>query len=295
MADIKEDGSEIFHYDIPDFPLSIKKNFIPANVKINDLSIHWHEEIEITYLVSGSVWHQLNGKRVRIESGEAIYINAKQLHLIQSDDQDCELYCLIFHPTLLSASNFIAKKYVQPIVENEKLDYFFLKESDVAQRSALDAIKRIYDLQKDSSYEIKAVQELHKLWIALYDVLPKTKPNEVEKNEELHKVQRMLAHIHKYYTKETSLEDICNAGQVGKTKGTKLFDQYLHMTPVEYLINYRLEIASRMLIDTKDSVTDIALLTGFSDSSYFAKIFRKRLGYSPLEYRREFSNENTKT
>ena len=53
MADIKEDGSEIFHYDIPDFPLSIKKNFIPANVKINDLSIHWHEEIEITYLVSG--------------------------------------------------------------------------------------------------------------------------------------------------------------------------------------------------------------------------------------------------
>lgn len=295
MADIKEDGSEVFHYDIPDFPLSIKKNYIPANACINDISIHWHEEIEITYVVAGSIWHQLNGKRVQIEAGEAIYINAKQLHLIQSDDQDCELYCLIFHPALLSASNYISKKYVLPIVENEKLDYFFLKESDATQKIALDAIKKIKALEEKPAFEIKALQELHKLWAALYDVLPKAKPNEVETNEDLHRVQRMLAYIHKNFNREISLEDICNAGQVGKTKGTKVFDQYLHMTPVEYLINYRLEIASRMLKETNDSVTDIAFLTGFSESSYFARIFRKRVGCSPLEYRREYNNETKKS
>ena len=42
MADIREDGSEIFHYEIPDFPLSIKKNYIPANIEFPELSIHWH-------------------------------------------------------------------------------------------------------------------------------------------------------------------------------------------------------------------------------------------------------------
>lgn len=287
MADIREDGSEIFHYDIPDFPLSIKNNYIPANVCINDLSIHWHEEIEITYVVSGRIKHQLNGRRVTIEAGEAIYINSKQLHLIESDNQDCELYCLIFHPTLLSASNFISQKYIQPIVENENLDYFFLKESDDHHKVVLDAIVKIHQLQEDSAYELKTMQTLCELWTVLYEVLPKVKLNEVATNEDLHKVQRMLACIHKDYSKDLTLEDICQEGDVGKTKGTKLFDQYLHMTPIDYLINYRLEIASKLLANTSDSVTDIALTTGFSDSSYFARSFRKRVGCSPLAYRRE--------
>ena len=289
MADIREDGSEIFHYDIPDFPLSIKHNFIPSYACLSDISIHWHEEIEITYVVSGSIKHQLNGKQVRISAGEAIFINAKQLHLIQMDGNDCELYCLIFHPMLLSASNFIAQKYVLPIIKDEKLDYFFLKETDEKQKAALDTIVEISQMQSESLFEIKAMQKLHELWIKLYDILPKTKMDDIVINEDLHRVQRMLTCIHKNYSVDLSLEDICKAGEIGKTKGTKLFCEYLNMTPVEYLINYRLEVASKLLVSTNDSVLNIALSTGFSDGSYFARIFRKRIGCSPLEYRRKYS------
>ena len=287
MADIREDGSEVFHYDIPDFPLSIKKNYIPANACITDISIHWHEEIEITYVVDGSIKHQLNGKQVRIEAGEAIYINAKQLHLIKSYSQDCILYCLIFHPTLLSASNFIAQKYVQPIVENENLDYFFLKESEKGHKAVLDSIVKIHQLEKDPNFELKALGILCNLWEAIFPLLPKVSEERLLINEDLHRVQRMLAHIHKCYNRELSLEEICRIGDIGKTKATKIFEQYLHMTPVDYLINYRLEIASQMLMNTDNSVTDIALSTGFADSSYFARIFRRRVGCSPLEYRHE--------
>lgn len=291
MADIRDDGSEVFHFDIPDFPLSIKRNYIPANVKIRDLSIHWHEEIEITYVVSGSVNHQLNGKKVNLVAGEAIYINSKQLHLIQSDVQDCELYCLIFNPTLLCASNFIAQKYVSPIVENEKLDYFFLKENEESHKQILDSIIKIYELQSDPAYEMKTMKILYELWLALYDILPKVGTNAELINEDLHMVQKMLTKIHKSYSDNLNLSDICMAAGVGKTKGTKMFCQYLNMTPVDYLINYRLEIASRMLSETKQSVLDIALATGFSDSSYFARIFRNRVGMSPLKYREKMKDK----
>ncbi|MDO4189331.1 MAG: AraC family transcriptional regulator [Lachnospiraceae bacterium] len=292
MADIREDGSEIFHYDIPDFPLSIKHNYIPANVVLTDLSIHWHEDIEITYVVSGSVYHQLNGKRVKISAGEAIYINSKQLHLIEPHDEDCELYCLIFHPMLLCASNYVSTKYVLPIVENENLDYFFLTDSNADHKEVLDAIIKIHSLEEDEAFELKTLKILNELWISLYGFLPKAEASGQYVNEDLHKVQKMLAKIHNCYYEELSLEDICSIGEIGKTKGTEIFCQYLNMTPVEYLICYRLEIASRMLIDTKDSVTDIALRTGFSDSSYFARAFKKRMGISPLKYRQERKIEN---
>lgn len=291
MADIREDGSEIFHYDIPDFPVSIKKNYIPANIVLNDLSIHWHEEVEITYIVSGSVYHQLNGKRVKISAGEAIFINSRQLHLIEPKDEDCVLYCLIFHPMILCASNFVSQKYVFPIIENENLDYFFLKETDEKHKSVLDAIAKIYEIRDDESYELKAVGIINELWLSLYDFLPKTKVNEKNVNEDLHRVQRMLVKIHNSYAEDLNLTDICSTASVGKTKGTNLFCQYLNMTPIEYLICYRLEVASRMLKETNDSITDIAISVGFSDSSYFARAFKKRLGVTPLEYRKNYRDE----
>ena len=286
MADIREDGSEIFHYEIPDFPLSIKKNFIPANVEFPELSIHWHEEIEITYVISGSVDHQLNGKRVKLKAGEAIFINSKQLHLIQSDKVDCELYCLIFNPTLLCASNLIARKYVLPIIENENLDYFYLKDDNESHRAVLEAIIKIHELTGDDEFEYKSLEILIGLWHELFGFLPKVKANEVIVNKDLHRVKQMLALIHRNYAENIGLEEICGAGDVGKTKGTDLFYRFVNMTPVEYLINYRIEVASNMLLDTTDSVTDIAMAAGFSESSYFARTFKNKMGMSPLEYRR---------
>lgn len=287
MADIREDGSEVFHYDIPDFPLSIRRNEIPANCVFTDISIHWHEEIEITYVVKGSIEHQLNGKRVTLEAGDAIFINARQLHLIESGPQECELYCLIFHPMILSASHFIAQKYVSPIIENEKLDYFFLKESSLSQKPILDRMIQIYQLKDSMNYELMAMPILYEMWLKLYSILPKPQKNERYINEDLHKVQKMLSFIQKEYAKELELTDICKAGAVGKTKGTRIFKQYLNMTPVDYLINYRLEIASRMLIETEQSVLDIAMMTGFSDSSYFARVFRQRIEMTPIQYREQ--------
>lgn len=206
-------------------------------------------------------------------------------------DQACELYCLIFHPTLLCSSNHIAQKFVAPITENEKLDYFFLQESNEQHKKVLDAIVKIHQLDGTPNSEMKMVEMLNRIWISLCDILPAKKETENFVNEDLHRVQKMLAYIQKNYADGIELESICKAGEVGKTKGTQLFDQYLHMTPVDYLIGYRLEIASRMLKETSNSVTEIALATGFSDSSYFARTFRKRMGVSPLTYRREMGRD----
>ena len=96
----------------------------------------------------------------------------------------------------------------------------------------------------------------------------------------------MLSLVHRNYAENIGLEQICAAGNVGKTKGTDLFYRFVNMTPVEYLINYRIEVASNILLDTTDSVTDIAMAVGFSESSYFARTFKSKMGMSPLKYRK---------
>lgn len=56
------------------------------------------------------------------------------------------------------------------------------------------------------------------------------------------------------------------------------------MTPVEFLISYRLKKACELLITTKKSILEIALECGFNNSSYFGKLFKQQYHTSPGEY-----------
>jgi AraC-like DNA-binding protein len=58
------------------------------------------------------------------------------------------------------------------------------------------------------------------------------------------------------------------------------------MTPISYLNRYRVNQAKILLRESEKSVTEIAMTVGFSDSSYFARVFRRQMGVSPDVYRR---------
>jgi transcriptional regulator GlxA family with amidase domain len=59
------------------------------------------------------------------------------------------------------------------------------------------------------------------------------------------------------------------------------------MTPNEYVKQYRLQVAARLLTDSNESITNIAQTCGFGTSSFFGKIFRGSYQMTPLEYRKK--------
>ena len=58
----------------------------------------------------------------------------------------------------------------------------------------------------------------------------------------------------------------------------------INQTPLEYVMEYRLNTAKQLLDDTKMSITDISYHCGFSSNAYFGKIFREKYGMTPLQY-----------
>jgi hypothetical protein len=63
------------------------------------------------------------------------------------------------------------------------------------------------------------------------------------------------------------------------------FKAIFAVTFVEYLAQYRMERAKRLLANPTISVADVAVSVGFNDPSYFTRVFRKQEGLSPSEYR----------
>ena len=93
--------------------------------------------------------------------------------------------------------------------------------------------------------------------------------------------------IHENYTEHISVMDICNA--IGYSKSTVLsqFKKEFHTTVNAYINNMRLERAKKMLENNALTVSEIALGCGFSDQSYFSKVFSSKYGISPTDYRKE--------
>ena len=99
----------------------------------------------------------------------------------------------------------------------------------------------------------------------------------------------MLQFIHLNYSRSISLDDIAEQAMVSKSTALNLFRKYLHITPVNYLINYRLKQAGQLLSKTEKKVSLISSETGFHNVDYFCRLFKKRYQLTPTKYRKQKS------
>jgi len=287
-ADIRENGSEILHYDNPDFQLFGRYNNILSTDILNGTAMHWHEDIEFIYVVNGSIIQHINGEKIILHKGEGIFINSGQIHVVENNNDNCDLYCLIFKPYIMCSSKYVNDMYVSPITSSDRYPYRFLKEDNPVHKEMLEKIKRVVENYFIVGNEMIVLSVLYELWMQLYKELGVKPDDERIQDSDLNIISKMILFIHAQYREEINLQDICKSGGAGKTKCSELFDKYIHLSPIEYLICYRLEKASELLKNTNMSVTDIAFETGFSGASYFTATFKKRVGCTPLAYRKEF-------
>ena len=96
----------------------------------------------------------------------------------------------------------------------------------------------------------------------------------------------MLRFIHTHYAQPVTIDQIAAAAPVSRRVCFRLFQEHLHTTPLEYLTDCRLQNACRRLLQTGESVTQIAYACGLGSSSYFGKRFRERFGCTPAQFRR---------
>lgn len=101
----------------------------------------------------------------------------------------------------------------------------------------------------------------------------------------------ILSFLHKHYQEKLSIAEIAARVGVSEKECIRSFKNMFHQTPMDYLIHYRLEQAKRLLLETEKPVTDIAFMTGFQSSAYFAKVFGKCYGVTPREFRKSHRQE----
>ena len=113
----------------------------------------------------------------------------------------------------------------------------------------------------------------------------------VDTGSESRRVLKVKGYIDSHYKDEIRLEEL--AGLVGMTPTA--FSRFFHVRTgkalSEYIVDVRLGYAARRLIDTTDSISEICYTSGFNTLSNFNRLFRKRKGCNPTEFREKYQKK----
>ncbi|MBI9050627.1 MAG: substrate-binding domain-containing protein [Anaerolineaceae bacterium] len=102
-----------------------------------------------------------------------------------------------------------------------------------------------------------------------------------------HLVRRAMTYIHKNYTDNLTRDNIAEHVGISSDYLTDCFRQELGITPITYIRRYRIHQACELLRNTNQSITQIAMNVGFSDSAHFTRTFLREMEVTPKAYRRK--------
>lgn len=124
----------------------------------------------------------------------------------------------------------------------------------------------------------------------IYSLLINLKREMLELPKTAERVNGTIGHVVEYidenYTGEITLADLCvAAGGISEQYLCRLFKHHMGERPIEYILHKRIILARSYLEKTDMPISDIASLTGFNNTSYFYRNFKKFTGLSPLECR----------
>lgn len=256
---------------------------------------HWHKAVELFYLESGELeYHTPKGKTV-FSAGSGGFVNSNVLHMTipaAPDEKSIQLLH-IFDTSLISAGHGsrIEQKYILPVTAATKVELFALRPDIPAHARVLELMKEAFCFSsEDIGYEMKIRDALSKIWIMLYELLlPRLQTGtQSDKNDE--RLKTMMIYIHEHFADKLRISDIASAAYLSERECFRIFHDYLHTTPTEYIRNYRLQKACQMLANGRSSITDIGRACGLGNSSYFGKIFREYADCSPIEYRKKWQD-----
>jgi len=251
---------------------------------------HWHEALEFGLVREGTLQVSTAGQTRTFQAGEGFFINSNVLTAMACDGP-CVLDSHLFHPVLLGGHfhSVYEIKYLNPVIQNRGLDLLPIDGQSRTGRELLQRLRQLSALQTGENAEFQTRNLLSEIWLQLLQCLQET-PVRTEPGRNQERMLTMMAFIHEHYAEKLTLEEIAATAAVSTRECLRCFRSSIGQSPMEYLISYRVQAAAKLLERTDLPVTGIAMETGWSSSSYFAKMFRQLRGQIPNEYRKACKN-----
>ena len=272
--------------------------FLPVNsyhclipFTYRELVLHWHEEMEITLIQDGTSDYKVGQEVFKANAGDIILIPPYCTH------SACEIPgktmisdSIVFHPDYLGANNqdLSATNYLRPMAEGQLQMQEVIRDGDTGYKEIKESFLRALDCfkKKPPFYEMLLKEDLLHILILLfsYGYIRESGDSHITSENRRH-IKSALEYINDHYSEKISIAEMAQLAGFSESYFMSLFRQYVGMSCIQYVNLYRIQKAAHALEETTKSVSEIAMIHGFDNISYFNLQFRRTFGMTPREFR----------
>lgn len=270
---------------------------------------HWHEEVEIVYLHHGSFKLDINMEPYGTDRECFLFINSGELHSLRSLSMEFDEQAVVFSPSMLLFQDYdsIDESILLPLTQNKLTFPRFLDQTSPffsVFRSCYQQISHIFSQSKEtlltgeqiltddviSQLQIKA-GILQLIGILMEAGLMCQSPR--TESQKITAIKTVLSYITDHYHEKLYVQDLASQVNMNEQYFCRFFKRSIGKTPIDYINDYRLNKVIRLLETGDAQITKICLECGFNNMGNFQRLFKRKTGITPLQYRKLYLSKKS--
>ena len=258
--------------------------------------LHYHEEYELNFIVNAAGAKRIVGDHIDvIEDVELVLVGSNLSHAWfthQCQSEAIHEITIQFHRDLFDEKLLRRNQlsFIRSLLERSPKGILFSRETTLAlkprllmlgQRSGFDSVLELFSILHDLSISRNM----------------RTLSNSSFVNEQFsynsRRIEKAFEYMQNHYEKSVTLADVAKHVSMTEVSFSRFIKKRTGKTFIDSLNAIRLGHATRMLIDTTNTIAEISFKCGFNNLSYFNRIFKRKNGCTPKEFRENYSGTRT--
>lgn len=235
---------------------------------------HLHDEIEILHFTQGITNIFLPNRTVDAMPGQMAIINSRLIHSFAPKQAPCHYDCLIVN------SDFLKREGIK----EESLKFKTLIQDEEISHAFLNIKKSYYG--NESYKNLKQRISCLNLFLVLIDKYSVSEFQNEKNNSQIQLVTDIINYIKNNISKQITIEELCSITNYSPSYIYRTFKKVTHHNIIDLTNSMKCDSARQLLINSDISVGDCAKELGFTNFSYFSKLYFKYIGELPSETRR---------
>ena len=261
---------------------SIKDIFLKQDAGKLCFKMHWHDRLELLYVTEGCLKLHLDEHQVTVHAGQVAVIGPQMLHCGFAGENGAAFHAIMFPLEEFLNKTAASDKYLVPVTKN--VIHF---DTAISNNNITEAVKQLLHILNESNanHSLSAVGLIYIIMGHLYQY-------GVARTDTFHKTDskfyQVADFINEHYTEDISAKSLSHLFGYNETYFCRRFKATTGINLMRYIRILRMELAQKLLCNTDEGITQIAVKCGFTDISYFSHCFKQHTGAAPTEFKTSY-------
>lgn len=253
----------------------------------NPTELHTHEGVELVCIYAGEGIHLTEYGNMPLKSGDIFVIPRGFAHGYEVKKK-LSLFNLLFIPERLPMPQLDLcqltgfQQLFMPSQTRKNCPFFHIGPEELA--SVVFSLRELLT----ESENIAPAYRTYRLGLLMVLLCKLTRLYSVSGKEDEHLqegINKVLEYLNIHFREKIKVDSLSKSSRMSRSNFLRVFKLMTGVSPLQYVLHLRINYACRELQETRRGITEIAYDSGFEDSNYFSRTFRKFIGMTPREYR----------